>query len=122
MNKLYIKLQRYIKNDFDILELDKYLLKRSTVFDFIIFFANSSKANDYDKITNTDFAEFFEKDYDVELIFQALSEKIIELMGVKFRNSIYETIKNGEVFPFENIGDMALNINRIKSFKMNIDR
>lgn len=118
MNKLYIKLQRYIKNDFDILELDKYLLKHSTVFDLIISFANSSKANDYDKITNTDFAEFFEKDYDVELIFQALSEKIIELMGVKFRNNIYETIKNGEVLPFENIGDMALNINKIKSVKM----
>lgn len=110
MNRIYVYIQQYIRDEFDVFRLDEYLSKRSTIYDFVILLVHNHNLKCEFKFTDTEFCELMASPRDMDLIAQSLSEKFVEIFNVKFRSDIHEIIYSGLQFPHADYSDMSLHI------------
>lgn len=114
MNRIYVYIQQYIGDEFDVFRLDEYLSERSTIYDFVILLVHNHNIKGEFKFTDTEFCELMASPRDMDLIAQSLSEKFVEIFNIKFRSDIHEIIYSGLQFPHSGYNDMLSNIEKRK--------
>lgn len=106
-DKLFLCLLNYIF-ELDVLDIDLFIRKRSTITDFVLGFYNSQAIIDR-PFNSRNVTSLLTSSVQVDLLSKALALKFERELNIDFRTTIYNTISKQVTFKYKDLADMKNN-------------